>query len=173
MRRLWLGLVVLLPLLLVGCASDSTADLVSYVDEIKSRYPGVVEPLPEFIPYEPFVYVVADRRDPFQSFIRQRTTDIGDDGEGLRPDFDRAREPLEEFHLDGIRLLGSMQRAGEQWAVVRDPAGDVHRVREGNYLGRNHGRIVRVEQRRIDLIEIVSDGRGQWVERPMHLVVPE
>ncbi|MEC7728529.1 MAG: pilus assembly protein PilP, partial [Pseudomonadota bacterium] len=51
--------------------------------------------------------------------------------------------------------------------------GGIHRVRTGNYMGQNYGRIVGVSETRIELIEIVPNGRGGWVERPRSLTLEE
>jgi len=38
-------------------------------------------------------------------------------------------------------------------------------------MGRNHGRIVAIKNDRINLIEIVPDGHGGWLERPRTLAL--
>lgn len=48
-------------------------------------------------------------------------------------------------------------------------AGGVHRVRVGDYLGRNNGRIIAINEGKIDVVEIVPDGEGGWLERPRSL----
>ena len=55
------------------------------------------------------------------------------------------------------------------WALLQDTEGSVHRVRMGNYVGKNHGRIVELTEGYVALIEIVSNGPDEWVERPRKL----
>lgn len=52
-------------------------------------------------------------------------------------------------------------------------AGGVHRVRVGDYLGRNDGKVVGISEGKIDVIEIVPDGEGNWLERPRSLTLKE
>jgi type IV pilus assembly protein PilP len=52
-------------------------------------------------------------------------------------------------------------------------AGGVHRVKVGDYLGRNHGRILVIDESKVDVIEIVPDGEGGWLERPRSLSLKE
>jgi len=52
-------------------------------------------------------------------------------------------------------------------------AGGVHRVKVGDYLGRNHGKILAIDESKIDVMEIVPDGEGGWLERPRSLSLKE
>jgi type IV pilus assembly protein PilP len=58
-------------------------------------------------------------------------------------------------------------------ALVRDPDGVVHRVRVGNYLGQNYGRVIAVEEDRIELVELVPNGTGGWMEKPATIALAE
>ena len=74
-------------------------------------------------------------------------------------------EELERYPLDSLRLLGTLEHGGARWALVRSPDGVVHRVRSGNYLGRNNGKVLYVAEDRITLTEVVwSEARG-WEDR--------
>jgi type IV pilus assembly protein PilP len=85
----------------------------------------------------------------------------------VRPDESRPREFLEQFTFDSLAMVGTLARGGTDWALVRDPDGGIHRVRLGNYLGRNHGKIVELTETYIGVVEIVTDGTTDgWVERP-------
>ena len=92
---------------------------------------------------------------------------------GLQPDLGRRREPLEAFPLDTLRMVGTMEREGVSSALVQSPDGLVSRIITGNYLGQNYGKVVAVNQDSIDLIEIVPDGLGSWVQREASLALVE
>lgn len=49
--------------------------------------------------------------------------------------------------------------------LIVDPEGVVYRVRPGNYMGQSDGKILAVHEDRIDLVELVPDGAGGWIER--------
>ncbi len=65
-----------------------------------------------------------------------------------------------------ITMVGSISQNNVRWALVTDSSGSVHRVRTGNYLGKNYGRITNVEETLIEVLEKVPDGQGGWIERP-------
>ena len=43
--------------------------------------------------------------------------------------------------------------------------GLIHRVIPGNYLGQNDGRITDISESEVELVEIISDGIGGYIER--------
>ncbi len=160
---------------LSGCSSTNTQDLEEYVKEVTSRQPSRIEPLPEFKPFETFLYSAGDSRSPFTP-----TDSSGGDLQvarastnGIQPDFNRPREPLEESPLDGLRMVGTLEQGSESWALVRNLDGTIHRVQPGNYLGQNHGKITRVSEYEVELTEIIPDGLGGWQERQASLALSE
>ena len=160
---------------MAACSSDPTADLEEYVEQVKSKQTARIEPLPEFKPYESFAYQANDLRDPFTeptfSHPQAATTQVTNNG--IKPDFDRPTEPLEEFPLDSLRMVGTLERAGDSWALVRMSDSTIHRVKPGNYLGQNHGKIVSITESEVELTEIVPDGLGGWMERQAALALSE
>jgi len=167
----WLLLLVLL----AGCAaSTDTSDLERFVEQVRARKATPIEPLPEFKPYETFLYEAYDLRSPFTP----STTDLTaaarqQEGSGIRPDLNRPREPLEEYALEALRMVGTLEKDGRRWALIQTPDGTIHRVTIGNYLGQNNGKIVRITEFGVELKEIVPDGLGGWQERETTLALSE
>lgn len=91
----------------------------------------------------------------------------------MRPDSNRPREALEAFPLDTLRMVGTLDQGGQSWGLVRANDGTIHRVQPGNYLGQNHGRIANITEYEIELVEIVPDGLGGWIERQASLALSE
>ena len=160
---------------LLACSSDPTADLEDYVAQVKSQQTSRIDPLPEFKPYESFAYQAADLREPFTeptfSHPQAATTQISNNG--VKPDFDRPTEPLEEFPLDSLRMVGTLEQNEHNWALINDTDGTIHRVQPGNYAGQNHGKITRVTEFEVELTEIVPDGIGGWLERQASIAISE
>ncbi len=169
-ERRHLPLLLCVMLGLGGCSSGDFNDLQAFVDEVRSRPAGPPEALPEFKTYETYAYSVGARRDPFSVTVSEEM--ISPDTPGLRPQ-ERHPEALEQFPLDTLRYVGSMEQEGAGWAIITAPDGIVHRVRVGNYLGQNHGQITKVSEGRIDIEEIVPDGIGGWMKRNATLSISE
>ncbi len=165
---------ILVPLLLTACSGDNLDDLRTYAQEVKARKHGSIEPLPEIKPHETFLYQASDLRDPFEPApFAVAATAATAGANGLRPDMNRRREPLEEFPLDTLRMVGTLDRKQERWGLVQAKDGTVHRVKTGNYIGQNYGKIVTISEQEIDLVEIVPDGLGGWTERKASLALTE
>ncbi len=164
------SLVKLVPLILIAgfgltaCGSDMD-DLDQYINKVKAKPGGRVEPLPEITPYEIFTYVadVEGLRSPFAPELPQeRSSSTAND---MRPDDERNREFLEQFPLDTLRMVGTLQLGETSFGLVQTSDGLIHRVIPGNYMGQNDGRITEVNSSEIELIEIVSNGIGGYLER--------
>lgn len=163
--------VLALVAVLLGCDTSGMGELRSYVEEVKRRPPSPVEPLPEIAPIETFVFEPADRRDPF--VMDTQVAAAASQDNGLAPDPRRPKEELESVPLDSLRMVGTLQQDAVRWALVRTREGLVYRVRVGNYLGMNNGRIVDISDDAIRVTEIVSDAPGEWRERPATLALVE
>ena len=155
---------------LSACSGDMT-DLKQYVEETKSKYQGNVEPLPQFEPYNNYDYAAFNHRPPFTA----PTTDINEEetAGGPSPDKERRKEPLEYFPLDSLLMVGTLEQKGEIWGLIKDSDGTIHRVQPGNHAGENYGEIIRITEDSIDLLEIIPDGLGAWVEREISLSIGE
>jgi len=172
-RSIKLVLPLLVSSLLVACGGSEHADLHAYVEEVNSRPKDGIEPLPEFKPFESFNYSAAGLRSPFAKPVEVRLIQYqqGKSKKDIKPDLNRPKEYLEGFSMDALKMVGAIRMGGDAslWALIDDSDGGVHRVKPGNFMGRNHGRVIDVNEDQIDVIEIVPDGHGGWLERPRML----
>jgi type IV pilus assembly protein PilP len=156
--------LLLIGTLLAGC-SGRDADLDRFIEATKKEPGGRVEPLPEVKPYEAFNYSDQDKRSPF--------VPGGAGGPGLRPDSHRNRDYLEQFSLDTLKMVGTLNLGGSHYGLVQTKDGRVHRVVVGEHLGTNDGKIMTISPSKIALVEIIPDGLGGYIERPAALGLNE
>lgn len=164
---------------ITGCVSSDMSDLHMQVQEILARPGGRLEPLPEIKPYEAYTYKSgqAGGRDPFILFYQKAQEEVADAADsGLTEAMEREikfrnKEELESYELDSLRMVGTLEDEDVQWAIVRDPGGTIHRVKVGNYLGRNIGKILNIFEDRIELREIIKNVDGRWEERQAALAL--
>lgn len=152
---------------LVGCG-NRLADLQQYANQVKARKGGHIEPIPQLKPFETYTYNDQDDRSPFTpqlNTLAKNNTNRGTSTSGLHPNFNRNREYLEQFPLDGLKMMGTLEVGGTLYALVKDSDNILHRVQDGNYMGQNYGKIISITDSEIKLREIVPDGQGGWSER--------
>ncbi len=166
-RLLSLSALLLGCVVLAGCGRDMS-DLEDYALEVKSRKSRAIDPIPEIKPFERFAYEAADRRDPFMPLLQSRDAAFATAGGAgaVRPDANRPKEPLEEFSLDSLRMVGTITMQKRAYALIKAPDAVVHRVSVGDHMGQNFGKITGVSETEVVLIEIIQDGFGGWMQRP-------
>lgn len=168
--RILLALAVLA--MLSGLAACSgQGDLHRWVDQVKARKGAPLPPLPVVKTFETFLYQDQDLRDPFEPAPAQATPQ---NLAGPHPDQNRPREPLEAFPLDSLKMVGTIGGAGRGIeALVKDPQGVIHQVRVGDYIGQNYGHVLQVTTGAVDLVELVPNGSGGWMERDATVALGE
>ena len=157
------GLVAVMTFGLAACGGNMD-DLDAYINEIKARPGGRIDPLPEITPYEVFTYV-ADVEGIRSPFVPDTPQAGGGAGGGVRPNTDRSREYLESFPLDTLGMVGTLNIGDTLYGLIQTSDGLIHRVVPGNYMGQNDGRITEISDAEITLVEIISDGIGGYIER--------
>ncbi len=159
---------------LTGCGDAGYDDLIAFMADVKSRPSRPIEPIPTFNPYKPFDYGATILRAPFDRpvVIKSITEIVPESAEA--PDPTRPKEFLEQFNIESLKMVGTLEQYGQLWALLDDGQGNVHYVKEGNYIGKHHGRIVSATPTYLQVVETVSSGRNnQWVERPRTLELVE
>ncbi|MGS2723111.1 pilus assembly protein PilP [Porticoccus sp. GXU_MW_L64] len=173
-RRLYLRLSLpLAALLLTACGGDGNhQDLKQYMAEQKQQTGGDIPPLPTAQPYKTAKYDAFLLRSPFEEpeviiagMVRRGPTG----SRAVKPNENRVREYLEDFSFSALSMMGSINMKGQTWSLLDDGTGTIHRVKVGNYVGKNHGRITSISRDKMQVIEIVSDGKGGWLEKPRTL----
>lgn len=149
----------------ISACGRGTDELQAYIDEVKARPGGRIEPLPEIRPAPSFVYEAGNRRSPFMPDTPQQR--VSNDPNAVQgPDPNRPREFLEQFPLDTLRMVGTLRGRTGSFGLVQTADGLVHRVAVGNHLGQNYGRISAISESGIQLVEVIPDGLGGFIERP-------
>ena len=150
---------------LAGCSpSEDYTDIEMFMTEVNARPKSGIEPLPPIETVAPFAYQASNKRSPFEPPIVVKRVDR-QSGPKVTPDFKRVKQFLEGYTIGQLSMVGTLAQQGTMFALIRDGDGGVHRVQRGDYIGTDHGKIQKVDELGLDLIEIVPDGTGGWVER--------
>lgn len=146
---------------LAGCSADQQ-ELQAWMKDTERGLPRTIEPLPQIKPFAPFTYEGFDIPDPFKP--RKLTSTDKKPFTSPQIDPNRRKEPLENFPLDQLKMVGTLQQGKDLFALVRAEK-TIYRVRKGNYMGQNFGLITGITDGELQLKEIVQDSAGDWSER--------
>lgn len=161
----WVG-IALLASALVACGGGQ-GGLEKWVAEVKARPAPALPPLPVMQQFETFEYDAQNLRDPFSELFN------GGEGGGPRPDAGRRKQTLEQFPLDSLDMVGTLGNGRSLVALLMAPDKVTYRVQPGAYVGQSDGRVTAINEDRIELVELVPDGAGGWLERPATILLED
>lgn len=160
---------------LVGCVNDDVSDLTQYIAGVKAKPKGAIQALPEIKVVEPFIFNPEGLRDPFrhvEKIEEESPLDVSS-GSGVVPDTSRRKEELEAYPLDTLEMVGTLIMDEKLWGLIKASDGTIHRIQKGNHMGQNYGEIIRILGDKVELMEIVLDKPGFWIEQQASLQLVE
>lgn len=163
---------LLAALLLAGCGDSDVREVRSWMEETRAQIRPAVKPLPAPKEFVPYAYNQGTVTDPFNPEKLAGPGAMPAAPSAQQPDLERPREPLENYPLDTMRMVGMMQKDGVGFALVQIER-SVYRIRAGQRLGQNFGQVRRVTPNAVEIREMVQDAAGDWVERLSKLELQE
>ena len=165
-------LLILMTIVATGCQQREKEDLSQFIAQTSRMEAKEIEPLPNIKPVEPFAYNAQEFAEPFnKENLKPRQVVSARSGTG--PDTNRRREPLENYPLDSLLMVGTLFREDEQRVIIKTPEGAVQTAVVGNYLGQNYGKIISIEENEIVVNEQVLNSAGTWVGRDASIKVDQ
>ncbi len=153
-RTLWLALA----LLATACGSSapppSRRPAAHSAAPVGSKVPEATAPSPAVQAEPEFVYSPLGKRDPFRSPLDDLIVVRNSEGHC----------PLCRWTLDQLKLVAVITGTGSPMAMVEDPNGVGHVVRQGTAMGRLGGRVSVIERDRMVVTEKSHDPFGKVVQ---------
>jgi type IV pilus assembly protein PilP len=112
-----------------------------------------------------FSYSPIGKRDPFKSYISVLVKNPGENK-------NKAISPTEEYELDQYKLTGLLSGTSQPRALVSDPKGAGHVIKIGTRLGRNGGRVTRISNNTVEVIEEFRAPTGERIRVPITIELP-
>lgn len=164
-------LLLLYPLLLLGCAAEEHQDLREWMREEAKEMKGRVSPLPEITAFPVVAYETETLTSPFApgKIVTLEAVAVKS-----MPDRARPQQPLEIFPIEDLKVAGIIMAGSVPYALIQTPPPNKPKhVRVGEYMGRSFGKITAITRDSVTVLETVKDVNGAWVEQEKVLMVPK
>ena len=150
---------------LAGCGAELD-ELQQWMEQQRREVKPNVPPLQPPKKFDPQPYAAGDAVEPFstQKLAVALKRDERAPSSLLAAELKRRKEPLEAYPLDSMAMVGSVNKQGRPFALLRVD-GLLYQVKVGDYMGQNYGRVQRISEADIVLREVVQDAAGEWIER--------
>jgi len=159
--------------LLAACSAEHE-ELQQWMDQQRREVKPNVPPLQAPKKFDPEPYTQAQAVEPFSN--QKLTVALKQEAQQpnslLAAELNRRKEPLEAYPLDSMTMVGSVNKNGQPFALLKVD-NLLYQVKVGDYLGQNYGRVTKIAETEVDLREIVQDAAGEWIERPATLQLQE
>jgi type IV pilus assembly protein PilP len=158
--------------LLAGCSPDHE-ELRAWMEQQRREAKPNVKALQPPKKFDPQPYSAALAVEPFsnQKLSVALKQEAKQPNSLLAAEMNRRKEPLEAYPLDSMAMVGSVNKQGQPFALLRVD-NLLYQVKVGDYLGQNYGRIMKIAETEVVLRELVMDSGGEMIERPatLHLL---
>ena len=173
MKRAVQVTLLTITVLLAACSADHD-ELRQWMEQQRREIKPNVTPLQAPKKFDPQPYTAAQSVDPYstQKLTVALKQEARQPNSLLSAELNRRKEPLESYPLDSMSMVGSVNKLGQPFALLRVDS-LLYQVKLGDYLGQNYGRITRIAETEVALREIVQDAAGEWIERPATLQLQE
>ncbi len=73
---------------------------------------------------------------------------------------------LEKFELNELKIYSTTYKNSCGWvAEIVDKNNSIHSLRVGRFIGKNVGKVTKIEENKIYIKEIIQNKAGDWVEQ--------
>ncbi len=161
-------IIIISLLTLIGCFPDyqrvenneaqmnMEVERKKIMDELKKKIEQV---------QEEYIYTSTNKADPFQTvFMKQSTIDGGTkieataDITGPTKMFDSKKiTDLQRFEIDELKITAIIYGTSTRRGIVVDPTGKSHIIKEGDFVGKNFGRITAIKNDKVLINEETYD----------------
>lgn len=164
-------------LMLSACGNNEMSDLKDFIQKVKAKPSEGIEELEEIRENNFFSFELDGSRDPFvatKTINEEQNANKIDAfkkiSNGIQPNFTRIKEDLESFPLGALQMVGTVKKNQALWGLIQSEEG-VHKVNIGNYIGQNHGKIIKISETGIKLEEILQEENSveTWIKQEIEL----
>lgn len=171
-RRTLHTIVLMMLVFVVSSCSSDNKDLLDTFEKVRARKGRPIEKIPELKPVPKFAYPsYLKRRDPFFKYIKPSDRVVKKKKPDVNaPDLTRAKQPLEMFKMQDLRMVGTLKKNGVVWGLIATPDDLVIKVTVGDFIGKDFGKVSAISYKGIRIVEKVKL-KDEWQKRPVTMAL--
>ena len=70
-------------------------------------------------------------------------------------------------------MVGTLQQKRENFALILTPDKNLYRVKSGDFMGQNFGRVIDISESAVKLKELIQDSGNDWKEEERLLLLQD
>lgn len=158
----FLFIMLIIICFLIACSnSEQMKKLNAYIGKLKQTVISNKEKQPIEIPLpKPATYQATATREPFAE-------------KNASDDAKNAAEPLQAFPLSMLRFVGTLTENNHISAIILTPDNKIYPVMVGDNIGDHHGKIIKIELDRLEVMELESEEGNRATQKIVTLQLKE
>lgn len=157
--------------ILAGCKANNES-LSDFVSQVEAKARKDIEQLTPSIDFVAARYQQHEQRPPFvlpkEAIVQNQPIAKKD---CWQPRVRSKTGKLEKYPLSKLRLKGVMGSGSSVSGLVQTPSGNVVKIKNGQFIGLNNGRVTKVTNKYVLINETLPDGLGCWHKRNVKLAL--
>ncbi len=155
---------------LMGCQAN-TDSVEQFIAKTHTNAKANVKPLADPYIFVAESFVMTSKRVPFLRPKPELQLAKQADISCWQPTSDHQPTALEAFPLEQLTMKGAIGHQRQLWGLVYTPKGELVRIKPGQFVGLNRGKVIKVSDKLIEIEETLPDGKGCWLTRPAKLAL--
>ena len=155
---------------LMGCQAN-TDSIEQFIAKTHTNAKAKVKPLATPYIFVAESFVMTSKRVPFLRPRPELLLAKQANSSCWQPLNDHQPTQLETFPLEQLSMKGAIGHQRQLWGLIYTPKGELVKIKPGQFVGLNRGKVIKVSDKLIEIEETLPDGKGCWLTRPAKLAL--
>ncbi|KJG14083.1 pilus assembly protein PilQ [Photobacterium iliopiscarium] len=155
---------------LMGCQAN-TDSIEQFIAKTHTNAKAKVKPLAAPYIFVAESFVMTSKRVPFLRPRPELLLAKQANSSCWQPLNDHQPTQLETFPLEQLSMKGAIGHQRQLWGLIYTPKGELVKIKPGQFVGLNRGKVIKVSDKLIEIEETLPDGKGCWLTRPAKLAL--
>ena len=144
---------------LMGCQAN-TDSIEQFIAKTHTNAKAKVKPLAAPYIFVAESFVMTSKRVPFLRPRPELLLAKQANSSCWQPLNDHQPTQLETFPLEQLSMKGAIGHQRQLWGLIYTPKGELVKIKPGQFVGLNRGKVIKVSDKLIEIEETLPDGKG-------------